>query len=758
MERKTTDVSNYVRTSNFNPPSGGSSLSSTAETPNLTIISARGSILEGQLWQQRLANLQMFRNQARLQQSLNRMEMAIDEDFYDSIQLDINDIAILQERKQPILTFNVIKDTINWLLGTEKKLRVDFSIVSKHKGDEKEAKIKSEIFKFDSDINHAEYVVSNAFASSVKAGVGWVEAGAQNNNDSPIFIRNEKWRNVWFDHLSTGLMRRMSRFVIREKWVDLDVAQVLFEDRKEDLKVMSQHVNSIYPFNPDDMVLSDPASEFDVEGQMDSMFSPRGEVLRERVKIVECQYRMPAKVQLLRMVDKSIPWGSLEGSIYRKGNQDQDYLVKNGYFETFEVMRMIVRHAYWCGRIYLKDVLSPYNHWEFSLIPIWCYVRERDNMPYGVIRDLRDPQIDLNKRKSKALFLMSANQIHAEKGAFDDKMDAIIEANRADGFLEYNVGKKFEIVRNADLGAAHLSMAHDDERFIRSIAGHVDPQVAESKKDISGKALTSLKEGTQLTSGVLFDNYYFGLQLIGEIRLTLIEQFRDAEEEIMVGQGTNKERYEAINQPQEDGSILNPITKAKSRFVIAKRDYRESVRASMLETLTEITMYLTKTAPQVAIAMLDLVVEFMDDLGPMKSDLVDRIRKINKQHPPKSEMTEEELKKAIEVDEAEMKKKQAMEQIQFMMEQAKLKSMQAKGNSDDSKAIKAKIDGVVRELEGYMAALEVAETIQLNPSVAEAADMVIKESKRVILPEGNGQQNQQNQGRQINPEQNQGGL
>jgi hypothetical protein len=722
------------RSSNFNAPVHSGSLSeSKNETPSLTIMKAHGAVLDHEKWQQRLANLQTFRQQARIQQANNRMEMAIDEDFYDSIQMSIEDINVLQERRQPILTFNVIKDTINWLLGTEKKIRVDFNITPRNKGDEEaqDAKLKTEIFKFDSDINHSEYVISNAFASAVKAGVGWVDVGARNQEDSPIYIRNEKWRNVWFDHLSVGLMRKMSRFVIREKWIDLDIAQTMFEDRAEDLKTLSAHVNALYPYNPDDIILSDPASEFDVEGQLDSMFSPRGETLRERVRIVECQYRMPAKVKILRLVDKSIPWGSLDGTVYRKGNADQDYLVNNGYFNTTESLKMIVRMAYWCGNVYLKDILSPYNHWEFTLIPIWCYVRERDNMPYGVIRDLRDPQIDLNKRRSRALFLMASNQIIAEKGATDNKQETMNEASRPDGYIEYNVGKKLEFVKNLDLSQAHLNMAHDDERFIHSIAGHVDPQVAESKKEISGTALTSLKEGTQITSGVLFDNYYFGLQLIGEVRLALIEQFHDAEEEIITGTDKNKPEFKSINKPQDDGTILNPITKAKARFIIGKRDYRESVRASMLSTLTEITMYLTKTAPQVAIAMLDLVVEFMDDLGPLKSDLVARIRKINKQHAPFSEMNPDEQKQAQQADQKKEQQEQMMQMINMKLLEAKLKVTEGKASTESSKAIKDKVDSTVKELEGYLKALEVASGIQMNPAIAEAADEIIKESKKL---------------------------
>ena len=45
---------------------------------------------------------------------------------------------------------------------------------------------------------------------------------------------------------------------------------------------------------------------------------------------------------------------------------------------------------------------SIYRHNRFSLTPVWCYRRGRDNQPYGMARRVRDIQEDINKRASKA--------------------------------------------------------------------------------------------------------------------------------------------------------------------------------------------------------------------------------------------------------------------------------------------------------------------------------------------------------------------
>ena len=78
---------------------------------------------------------------------------------------------------------------------------------------------------------------------------------------------------------------------------------------------------------------------------------------------------------------------------------------------------------------------SIYRHNRYSLTPIWCYRRGKDRLPYGVIRRVRDIQQNLNKRASKALFLMNTNQIIADEGAVDDWNVLLDEVDRPDGMI-----------------------------------------------------------------------------------------------------------------------------------------------------------------------------------------------------------------------------------------------------------------------------------------------------------------------------------
>jgi hypothetical protein len=687
-----------------------------------------------------------WRRQARVAQSDNRMEMAIDEDFYDGIQLEPEDLHILNDRNQPPMVFNVIKNTINWMLGTERTSRIDSRVLPRKKSGSESAKTKTKLMKYTSDASRGEYEKSQAFESSIKAGVGWLENGVRGNDDEPIFIRQERWRNVWYDHLGLSLDGSDWRFQIREKWVDLDIAIGMFPEREDRLKVVAEGVNSLYPYLPDDSVITDVASEFDLESDLDALFGGQYDGARERLKLIEMWYRVPDNVKILKMQDEDTPYGSLHGAIFRPTLADHQYLVRGGYFSLTDARILTVRQAIWAGGTYLQDDLTPYNHNRFPLTPMFCYRRQRDNMPYGVIRDLRDPQSDLNKRRSRALVLLTSNRVIAEEGAVNDKKEAFEEVNRPDGWVEIKAGKmdKFKIQEEQALANSHVEMARDDERFIESISGVTPENKGTLKRDLSGKAIQNIQEQGHTTSAVPFDNYYLALQLEGETRLSLIEQFYDEEKEYRITGNENKDDFIKINE-KKDGKILNNITESKADFIISKQSFKDSIRQSMLASFMEIITNFSKAMPNVALALLDLAFELMDELS-VKDEVVARIRKINGQQAPEDEMTPEE-KQAAQKQKQELQQKQEEEsQIQNALIQTKLAIEQNKALGLKNKATKDEIDAAMSKLDGFIKALDVAGILKMNPSLAAAADNIFMEAAKAPI-EGQTQPGDQAQQR-----------
>src|SRR5208283_5165635 len=117
---------------------------------------------------------------------------------------------------------------------------------------------------------------------------------------------HERWRNMWYDHLSTAIDYKDMRYVWREKWTDLDIAQAMFPNHSDSLEIICDSVNSLYPWRAEDAPIVDAASEFDMEDGL-GYYGASGDV-RERLKLIEMQYRIPAKVKIMEMRDGDTPY------------------------------------------------------------------------------------------------------------------------------------------------------------------------------------------------------------------------------------------------------------------------------------------------------------------------------------------------------------------------------------------------------------------------------------------------------------------
>jgi hypothetical protein len=194
----------------------------------------------------------------------------------------------------------------------------------------------------------------------------------------------------------------------------------------------------------------------------------------------------------------------------------------------------------------------------------------------------------------------------------------------------------------------------------------------------------------------------------------------DQEKEVLIVGDKRKDEFLTINQQTEDGQIENCITKSKSRFIIGKQDFRETLRLAMFETLSELVTNLATSMPNVSLALLDMVVDYMDDL-PNKDELVARIRKINGQRSPEDDMTDEEKAQVEQQEQAEAQKQALLEEMDIAMKQIQVATA-------EGQALNLNVEATMKKLETYLKALEAAGMVGMNPELTEAADALIAEA------------------------------
>lgn len=628
----------------------------------------------------RLQRLEDWWFQARQALAMARYEMALDRDFYDGLQWSEEDRQVLTARGQVATVFNRIKASIDWIIGSEKRTRVDHKVLPRTDDDINGADIKTKLLKYLSDVNKSSFARSLAFADAVASGVGWLEDAIRSDpTEEALYSRYEDWRNIWWDHLAVQRDLSDARYIFRSKWTDVDIATAMFPDRAAAIKAAA-HSLSLYDANDEDefywlngQVTTD-GRRIGYQSSFDDAFNVDNR--RDRVRLIECWYRVPANAQVMRGLPK------VEGHIYHPGYEFHEELIQGGHVSLYDCLKMVVRCAMFLGSTttssgcLLQDMASPYVHNRFPFTPIWCYRRGRDRMPYGVVRNLRDPQEDLNKRRSKALFILSSNGMIADEDAFEDWDEAIEELARPDRILKKKKGAEVELLNETALVEEHIMLARDDAEYIQSVSGVTDENLGRETNAVSGKAITARQNQGTLTTAEIFDNYRYAIQLQGEIDLSLIEQFYDEEKVIRLTGPRGQAEFFAINQMTTDEygqpQILNDITATQGDFLVADQDFRESVRIAMFEAMVNLCGQLP---PEVSLQLLDMVVDYSD--YPGKEDMVKRIRAINGQlDPDEPEDSPEAVARAQAQREQQEIQQQAM-MNQLAEQEAKVKKLLA---------------------------------------------------------------------------------
>jgi len=357
----------------------------------------------------------------RDRQASNRLEMAMDHDFYDGLQWDPEDAAILASRKQMALVYNEVAPMCDWLIGTERRNRVDWKVLPRAEDDVAMADVKTKTLKYVSDVNRVVHNRSRAFGDAIKGGIGWVDDGVRDDPTQDIlYSRYEDWRCVLMDSSALEPDGSDARYVFRWRWVDEDIALMMFPDRQDAIRRGAEDWS--FEHDPDNAEFAsaglDPEGAQRTAGRSGS-FSPLADgaaaavdAQRRRVKLIECQYRDPVLV-------KVISGGPLGGVLFDERDKALVEALRQQQRGSTIVDKIAMRvHAcVFTESALLAAGAAIYRHNRFSLTPLTCYRRGRDRQWYGIIRRVRGIQQDLNKRASKALWLLNTNQVIADEGA-----------------------------------------------------------------------------------------------------------------------------------------------------------------------------------------------------------------------------------------------------------------------------------------------------------------------------------------------------
>jgi hypothetical protein len=644
-------------------------------------------------------------------QAVNRAEMVEDEDFYDNEQWTQADKATLRERGQEPLVYNVISTTVNWVLGTEKRSRTDFKVLPRRKAEGKPAERKTQILKYLSDVNRTPFHRSRAFEDTVKVGVGWLEDGVQDEDDGePIYSRYESWRNMLWDSAATEYDLSDGRYMFRSKWLDYDVGASLFPKRRAHLREACREAGA---FGTDWLLGDDAMDSLEdaiAEGTLENLA-----MNRDRFRAIECWFRLPVQVQSLR-------GGDFRGEVFDADYAPHQRQLNEGLATLINRTMMRMHVAIMTENALLYVGPSPYRHNRFPFTPIWCYRRGRDNMPYGMVRGMKDIQRDINKRATKALHILSTNKTIMEEGAVPDLDEFAEEVARPDAIIVKKQGKELVINAERELAPAHLDLMSRSIVMIQQQSGVTDENLGRRTNASSGIAIGRRQEQGAMATAGIFDNLRFAAQVQGEKQLSTVEQFMTEEKAFRITNMRGTPEYVTVN----DGMPENDIIAAKADYVISEQDWRASVRQAQVDELLALLSQLAPVNPQVALVMLDLVVEGMD--VPQRDELVRRIRSITGMRDPDAEEPTPEEIARDQAQQAAQQRQDALTDATIADKQAGAQQKAAQAQKLALEAQKAQTAIAEGNLAAVKAALETALQMMSAPVAVPVADELLHEA------------------------------
>ncbi len=625
----------------------------------------------------------------RDRQALNRLEQAIDHDFYDNKQWSDDDEAELEDRGQAPLVYNEVAPASDWLIGTERRNRVDWKVYPRGEEDVEIADIKTKVLKYVSDINRVPLARSLAFEDAIKGGVGWVDDGVRDDPTKDIlYSRHETWRCVLHDSAAHEMDLSDARYIFRWRWVDEDVALMMFPDRQDAIRRACEE--AAYHSDPeeDEELIVGTAQTGLNPLRTGTLYASGSSIVtdakRRRVKLIECQYRKPAKAKIVTS-------GPLAGAFFDSRDATLNHALGRVGGTIIEKVTMRMHVAIFTETHMLGMGPSIFRHNSFTLTPVWCYRRNRDRMPYGVIRRVRDIQRDLNKRASKALWLLNTNQLMGEEGAVDDWDEAHYQAQQPDGRIVVRNGRRLEIRRDTDAATGQLQIMTMDAQSIQKSAGVSQENLGRQTNAVSGEAIKARQIQGSVVTTQPFDNLRWATQWQGEKQLSLVEQFYSQEKvfRLTSSRGAIQE-WVKVNTPEQqpDGSwrVLNDITASMADFRVGEQDYAGTLRQVMFDSLNSLAQRLP---PEVSLRLMTIAMDFSD--LPNKDEVADAIRRLTGERDPNKPMTPEEAQQAeqqaaVQADALQMQRESAI---------AALEEQRAKAREINAKAAKIEAESAL---------------------------------------------------------------
>lgn len=598
-----------------------------------------------------------------------RFNSAMAHAYYDDKQLSSIAIRTLQERGQPVVVFNMIKPTVNAVLGMEEKTRTDWMIKADDKKGAPVAEAINERLHEVARTSGSHQARGGAYANQVKGGIGWIEFLP--NDDvfgSQYKSTSVPWQEMSWDWSAVEPDLSDSRWMKRSRFFDKDMVKMWFPQHSKLIdSVFSGWSEMSQASEEAGMYTPDLLHAYQQEASVDYDYTHWTKDDREKVLVSHIFYKVPAMGEVIFLGDRR--------ELFNAKNPMHIQALMGGTARVQKCPYMKLKMAYFLGSHCLWDGDSPLPHNYYPWVPFIAYRENDTKVPYGMIRSMIPVQDDMNIRRSYMTYLLRARRLIMDKDALDMTPAQIREElERPDGVFFMNPKRKnmefgkFEIQSELGVADRQAQLAEGDKHLIQETAGVFQAQLGQAGAADSGVAIAQLIEQGNISTAEINANYIFSSRRLGEIQTAhVIDDLKNrANVKVSVGLHSMRKTKDVVLNEVTESGVNNAVAQTMMHVDLAPVSTTSTYRAQLFDRFMQIINVMPDSVKAVLLARLvDLA-----DL-PDKDEVVRDIKQAMGQALDEEDLTPEQQQQMQEAQALEQKIKQMqMEAEQLNLERA----------------------------------------------------------------------------------------
>jgi len=514
------------------------------------------------------------------------------EKFFAGDQWEVEDRAVLEKVRRPVLTINKILSTISNVLGEQINNRAEISFRPRSGASTDVADILSKVFKQISDNNQLPWKRSDMFADGVISSRGYLDVRLDYSDSmqGEVRIENINRKNVILDPDADEYDPDKWSEVMTTKWVTADDIAVLYNPA--DAEILRNRDNASFPYGYDSVQMNRDRFGEARTAQYNTGFD-QSNVLRN-IRIIERQYRD---------LDKQKFFMSPQTGDMRPVPQEFDRNKIAYFVETygFQVIPKLVRRIRWvtcADNVILHNEWSPYKH--FTIVPYFPYFRYGHTV--GLVENLLGPQELLNKVTSQELHVVNttANSGYiVQAGSLVNMTPEELEEKGAQtGLVIETNGDPSKTITKITPNAVPSGLdriSYKAEESIKTISGISDSMQGMDRADVAAKAIQAKRQAGSTNLVKPLDNLTRSDYILARNILDLVQEFYTEERMMTIthDQATGESETFTINQPNPEApseeaenpyqEIINDITLGEYDVVVSSVPQRETLEDSQFE-------------------------------------------------------------------------------------------------------------------------------------------------------------------------------